>query len=50
MTRTDLNTLNFFSPEVQECPFAIYQQLQEEAPIWQIPNTNMFLDAIQRRA
>jgi len=43
MTRTDLNTLNFFSPEVQECPFAIYQQLQEEAPIWQIPNTNMFL-------
>ena len=43
MTRTDLNTLNFFSPEVQECPFAIYQQLQEEDPIWQIPNTNMFL-------
>lgn len=43
MTRIDLDTLNFFSPEVQECPFAIYRQLQEEAPVWQIPGTNMFL-------
>ena len=43
MTRADLNALNFFSPEVQECPFQLYQQLQEEAPVWQIPGTNMFL-------
>ncbi|MEK9655728.1 MAG: hypothetical protein VW202_08485, partial [Halieaceae bacterium] len=43
MTRTDLSTLNFFSPEVQECPFHVYRQLQEEAPIWQMPDSNVFV-------
>ena len=43
MTRTDLSMLNFFSPEVQECPFHVYRQLQEEAPIWQMPDSNVFV-------
>ena len=36
MSRVDLAELDFFSPEVQECPFSVYQQLQDEAPVWQI--------------
>jgi cytochrome P450 len=28
---------------VQECPFHVYQQLQEEAPVWQMPGTNVFV-------
>ena len=31
MSRVDLAELDFFSPEVQECPFSVYQQLQDEA-------------------
>ena len=30
MSRVDLAELDFFSPEVQECPFSVYQQLQDE--------------------
>ena len=35
MSRVDLAELDFFSPEVQECPFSVYRQLQDEAPVWQ---------------
>ena len=43
MNRVDLATLDFFSAEVQECPFQIYRQLQDEAPVWQMPGTNVFV-------
>ncbi len=43
MNRVDLATLDFFSAEVQECPFHIYRQLQDEAPVWQMPGTNVFV-------
>ena len=43
MSRVDLAELDFFSPEVQECPFSVYQQLQDEAPVWQMPGTNVFV-------
>ena len=43
MSRVELADLDFFSPEVQECPFHVYRQLQDEAPIWQVPNANVFV-------
>jgi len=43
VNRVDLATLDFFSAEVQECPFQIYRQLQDEAPVWQMPGTNVFV-------
>ena len=43
MNRVDLASLDFFSAEVQECPFQIYRQLQDEAPVWQMPGTNVFV-------
>ena len=43
MSKVELSELDFFSAEVQECPFHVYQQLQEEAPVWQMPNTNVFV-------
>ena len=43
MNRVDLATLDFFSADVQECPFQIYRQLQDEAPVWQMPGTNVFV-------
>ena len=43
MSRVDLAELDFVSPEVQECPFSVYRQLQDEAPVWQMPGTNVFV-------
>jgi len=43
VSRIDLGALDFFSPEVQECPFQVYRQLQDEAPVWQMPGTNVFV-------
>lgn len=43
MNKVELSELDFFSAEVQECPFHVYQQLQEEAPVWQMPGTNVFV-------
>ena len=43
MSKVELAELDFFSAEVQECPFHVYQQLQEEAPVWQMPGTNVFV-------
>jgi cytochrome P450 len=34
---------NFFDPEVLECPFDFYRLLREEAPIYQLPDTNIHL-------
>jgi cytochrome P450 len=43
VSRVDLTELDFFSAEVQECPFHVYRQLQDEAPVWQMPGTNVFV-------
>ena len=43
MSRVDLAELDFFSPDVQECPFHVYRQLQDEAPVWQMPGTSVFV-------
>ena len=43
MSKVELSELDFFSAEVKECPFHVYKQLQEEAPVWQMPGTNVFV-------
>ena len=34
---------DFFDPEVIECPFGFYQALREQAPIYQLPGTEIFM-------
>jgi cytochrome P450 len=34
---------NFFDEEVLNCPYEFYQVLQEQAPVYQLPNTNIFM-------
>ena len=43
MSRVDLAKLDFFDPKVLECPFDVYKQVQEEAPVHRLPDTNIFL-------
>jgi cytochrome P450 len=37
-----LSTYDFFDPEVIECPFDFYKAAREEAPVYQLPDTNIF--------
>ena len=41
MSRVDLAELDFFSPEVQECPFGVYSSYRTKP--WQMPGTNVFV-------
>ena len=51
MSRVDLAELDFFSPEVQECPFSVYQQLQDEAPgVANARDQCVCRDALQRHS
>lgn len=34
---------DFFDKETLNCPYDFYQTLQEQAPIYQLPNTNIFM-------
>ena len=34
---------NFFDKEVLNCPYDFYQALQEQAPVYQLPDTNIFM-------
>ncbi|WP_200821238.1 cytochrome P450 [Oceanicoccus sp. KOV_DT_Chl] len=34
---------NFFDEEVLNCPYDFYQTLQEQAPVYQLPDTNIFM-------
>lgn len=38
-----LNDVDFFDPEISECPYDAYAVLREEAPVWQDPKTGMFV-------
>ncbi|MEM7286027.1 MAG: cytochrome P450 [Actinomycetota bacterium] len=38
-----LDEVNFFDPDIQECPYDAYALLRDEAPIWQDPRTGMFV-------
>ncbi len=35
--------INLFDPQVQQCPYEAYKTLRDEAPIYQIPGTPMFV-------
>lgn len=41
MSSTD--EISFFDPEVNRCPYPAYQKLRDEAPVWQDPQTGMFV-------
>ena len=43
MSDIDLESVDFFSPEVLECPFALYQKLQAEAPVYRLPDSNVYM-------
>ncbi len=34
---------NFFDEQVLNCPYDFYQTLQEQAPVYQLPGTNIFM-------
>jgi cytochrome P450 len=40
---SSVDDISFFDPEVNRCPYPAYQQLQDEAPVWQDPQTGMFV-------
>lgn len=35
--------INFFDPEVQNCPYDAYKLLREEAPVWRDPATGFYV-------
>jgi cytochrome P450 len=34
---------DFFDPETIECPFTFYKALRDQAPVYQLPETNIFM-------
>ncbi|WP_379545276.1 cytochrome P450 [Qipengyuania sp. DSG2-2] len=46
-TKTENDTaapqINLFDPQVQQCPYEAYKTLRDEAPIYRIPGTPMFV-------
>ncbi len=41
--RTAEVTVNLFDPAVQQCPYPAYQTLRDEAPVFHIPGTDMYV-------
>ena len=37
-----VSEINFFDPATNDCPYPAYQQLRDEAPVWQDPRTGMY--------
>ncbi|MFN2099204.1 cytochrome P450 [Altererythrobacter sp. MF3-039] len=35
--------INLFDPEVQQCPYDAYRELRDEAPVYNIPGTDMYV-------
>jgi hypothetical protein len=33
--------INLFDPALQQCPYAAYRQLRDEAPVYNIPGTQI---------
>jgi len=42
-SKVNPSEVNFFTPEISECPYGAYKTLREGAPVWQDPNTGMFI-------
>lgn len=43
MTKQTNPNINLFDPELQQCPYDAYAQLRDEAPVYKIPNTQIFV-------
>jgi cytochrome P450 len=39
----DLDDVDFYSPDVQVCPFPFYRALRESRPVYQLPGTNIYV-------
>ncbi len=39
----DQPQINLFDPELQQCPYDAYKQLRDEAPVYNIPGTDMWV-------
>ncbi|QUL37414.1 cytochrome P450 [Erythrobacter sp. JK5] len=39
----DRLNINLFDPELQQCPYDAYKQLRDEAPVYNIPGTDMWV-------
>jgi cytochrome P450 len=37
------DTVSFFDPAVNKCPYPAYEVLRDEAPVWQDPQTGMYV-------
>ncbi len=35
--------INLFDPEVQQCPYSAYKELRDQAPVYNIPDTDMWV-------
>lgn len=35
--------VDFFDPEISECPYGAYKILQEKAPVWKDPKSGMYI-------
>ena len=46
MTKQTNPNINLFDPELQQCPYDAYAQLRDEAPVYKIPNTQIFVRLI----
>lgn len=40
---TSSDRVNFFDPATNDCPYAAYQTLRDEAPVWKDPVTGMYM-------
>lgn len=42
-TKADAPDINLFDPELQQCPYDAYKTLRDEAPVYNIPGTDMWV-------
>ena len=38
-----LDEINFFDPDIRECPYGAYRTLRDDAPVWRDPRTGMYV-------
>ena len=43
MSSFDKRDVDFFDPDISECPYGAYKILQDNAPVWQDPKSGMFI-------
>lgn len=42
-TQTETPPINLFDPQLQQCPYDAYKQLRDEAPVYNIPGTQIYV-------